>query len=39
MSDGEWTFPEKGIKRLLDEKSIIKKVEFHSIAFGSGANK
>jgi hypothetical protein len=39
MSDGGCKFPEQGIKRLLDENKIIKKIEFHSIAFGSGADK
>ena len=39
MSDGGCSHPEKGIKRFLDDKLIINKIEFHSIAFGPRANK
>jgi hypothetical protein len=38
MSDGEWTFPNDGIKKLVDDKNIIDKIEFHSVAFGANAN-
>ena len=39
MSDGVWSFPLSGINRLLQDSTIINKIEFHSIAFGSKANK
>ena len=39
MSDGEWTFPQSGINRLIQDNTIINKIEFHSIAFGPRANK
>ena len=39
MSDGECSFPQSGINRLIYDNSIINKIEFHSIAFGPGANK
>ena len=38
MSDGGSSFPNDGINRFVNEKSIINKIEFHSVAFGSGAN-
>ena len=39
MSDGAWSFPEKGIQNLVSDKSIIDKIDFHTCAFGPGANK
>ena len=39
MSDGGSSFPYDGIKGFVNEKSIIDKIEFHSVAFGSGADK
>ena len=39
MSDGVWTFPTDGIKKLVEEKQIIDKIEFHSVAFGEYANQ
>ena len=39
MSDGEWSFPQSGINRLIQDDTIINKIEFHSIAFSSRANK
>ena len=39
MSDGVWTFPQKGIDQLVNDETIISKIEFHSIAFGNGADR
>ena len=39
MSDGQWSFPQSGINRLIQDNTIINKIEFHSIAFGSRADK
>jgi uncharacterized protein YegL len=39
MSDGVWSFPLSGINRLIQDSTIINKIEFHSIAFGQNANK
>jgi hypothetical protein len=39
MSDGVWTFPESGINKLIQENTIINKIDFHSIAFGPNADK
>lgn len=38
MSDGGCGFPHDGVKKLIDDKTIIDKIEFHSVAFGSGAD-
>ena len=38
MSDGGCGFPDNGIKKLVEEKKIIDKIDFHSVAFGSGAD-
>ena len=39
MSDGFSDFPSEGIDLLLNEKSLIDKIEFNSIAYGAGADK
>ena len=39
MSDGVWSFPQSGIDRIIKDNTIIDKIEFHSIAYGSGADK
>jgi hypothetical protein len=39
MSDGGASFPESSIKKLVNDKKIIDKIEFHSVAFGSEADK
>ena len=39
MSDGVWTFPQRGIDQLVNDETIIDKIEFHSIAFGNGADR
>ncbi len=39
MSDGVCGFPDDGIKKLVEDKTIIDKIEFHSVAFGSGADQ
>ena len=38
MSDGVSEFPKDGVKKLVDEKTLIDKIEFHSVAFGEGAD-
>jgi hypothetical protein len=38
MSDGGASFPESSIKKLVNDKKIIDKIEFHSVAFGSEAD-
>ncbi len=38
MSDGGSSFPYDGINSFVNEKSIIDKIEFHSVAFGSSAD-
>jgi hypothetical protein len=38
MSDGGASFPTSGINKLVNDKSIIDKIEFHSVAFGEGAD-
>ena len=37
MSDGDCTFPYSGIDKIVNDQTIINKIEFHSIAFGIGA--
>jgi hypothetical protein len=39
MSDGGAEFPSSSINKLINDKTIIDKIEFHSVAFGGGANK
>ena len=39
MTDGDCTFPQSGINRLIQDNTLINKIEFHSIAFGRSANK
>ena len=39
MTDGDCTFPQSGINRLIQDNTLINKIKFHSIAFGPHANK
>ena len=39
MSDGDSKFTQSGINSLVQDDTIIDKIGFNSIAFGSDANK
>ena len=38
LTDGDCTFPQSGINRLIQDNTLINKIQFHSIGFGPNAN-